>query len=223
MAAAAGADIKSRYDIVLRIYAGYDETSVWQEFGEMKVASKEDIPAAWGNPDTTKPRWVVTRYVPWTSWKAGAQQWGLSSVRQGENSGTITHEIAHFAFRTGDNNNNPYVQPYRRVGSGPWDIMDRGSFNGPGGPHRRWVVPANEGASMPAGFTLRMVMSAPLFVLLGWWAGRDGTAPRLDRGEIDAEVAAWRDRRTARIEAQRAALADRRAEEVRRKPWWRRR
>ncbi len=151
----AGADIRKKYDIVLRIYAGYDETSVWQEFGEMKFATKEDIPEAWGNPDKTKPRWVPTRYVPWTSWRAGAQQWGLSSVRQGESSGTITHEIAHFAFRTGDNNNNPYVQPYRRVGSGPWDIMDRGSFNGPGGPHRRWVVPANEGASMPAGFMLR--------------------------------------------------------------------
>jgi M6 family metalloprotease-like protein len=151
----AGKDIRSKYDIVLRIYAGYDETSVWQEFGEMQFASKEDIPEAWGNPDKTKPRWVTTRYVPWTAWKAGAQQWGLSSVRQGESSGTITHEIAHFAFKTGDNNNNPYVEPYRRVGSGPWDIMDRGSFNGPGGPHRRWVVPANEGASMPAGFTLR--------------------------------------------------------------------
>jgi hypothetical protein len=33
--------------------------------------------------------------------------------------------------------------------------MDRGSFNGPGGPHRRWVVPATEGAAMPAGFMLR--------------------------------------------------------------------
>jgi M6 family metalloprotease-like protein len=154
-AADKGADIKKNYDIVLRIYAGYDETSVWQEFGEMKFKSKEDIPADWGNPDTTKPRWIPTRYVPWTTWKAGAQQWGLSSVRQGESSGTITHEIAHFAFRTGDNNNNPYASPYRRVGSGPWDIMDRGSFNGPGGPHRRWVVPAAEGASMPAGFMLR--------------------------------------------------------------------
>ena len=154
-AADRGADIKKNYDIVLRIYAGYDETSVWQEFGEMKFKSKEDIPADWGNPDTTKPRWIPTRYVPWTTWKAGAQQWGLSSVRQGESSGTITHEIAHFAFRTGDNNNNPYASPYRRVGSGPWDIMDRGSFNGPGGPHRRWVVPAAEGASMPAGFMLR--------------------------------------------------------------------
>jgi len=154
----AGADIKKNYDIILRIYAGYDETGVWQEFGEMKFRSKDDIPAEWGNPDVTKPRWLVTRYVPWTTWKAGAQQWGLSSVRQGENSGTITHEIAHLTFRIGDNNNNPYVQPYRRVGSGPWDLMDRGSFNGPGGPHRRWVVPAAEGAFMPAGLTLRSRM-----------------------------------------------------------------
>jgi M6 family metalloprotease-like protein len=152
---AAGADIKSKYDGVLRIYAGYDETGVWQEFGEMKFTSRDAIPPEWGNPDASKPRWVVTRYVPWTSWKAGAQQWGLSSMRQGENSGTITHEIAHLMFRVGDNNNNPYIQPYHRVGTGPWDIMDRGSFNGPGGPHRRWVVPPTEGAAMPAGLMLR--------------------------------------------------------------------
>lgn len=154
----AGADIKKDYDIVLRIYAGYDETGVWQEFGEMKFRSREEIPPEWGNPDATKPRWVATRYVPWTSWRAGAQQWGLSSVRQGENSGTITHEIAHLTFRIGDNNNNPYVEPFRRVGSGPWDLMDRGCFNGPGGPHRRWVVPAAEGAFMPAGLMLRSRM-----------------------------------------------------------------
>lgn len=152
---AAEGDIKSKYDAILRIYAGYDETGVWQEFGEMKFLSKEAIPVEWGNPDTTKPRWVPTRYVPWTSWKAGQMQWGLSSIRQGENSGTITHELGHFAFRIGDNNNNPYIKPYRRVGSGPWDMMDRGSFNGPGGPHKRWVVPATMGAAMPAGLMLR--------------------------------------------------------------------
>jgi len=148
-------DIRSQYDAILRIYAGYDETGVWQEFGEMKFLTKEDIPAEWGNPDTSKPRWIPTRYVPWTSWKAGQMQWGLSSIRQGENSGTITHELGHYAFDIGDNNNNPYIQPYRRVGSGPWDMMDRGSFNGPGGPHMRWVVPAAMGASMPAGLMVR--------------------------------------------------------------------
>jgi M6 family metalloprotease-like protein len=152
---AAEGDIKNQYDAILRIYAGYDETGVWQEFGEMKFLSKDDIPAEWGNPDTSKPGWIPTRYVPWTSWKAGQMQWGLSSIRQGENSGTITHELGHFAFLTGDNNNNPYIKPYRRVGSGTWDMMDRGSFNGPGGPHMRWVVPAAMGAGMPAGLMLR--------------------------------------------------------------------
>ena len=152
---AAEGDIKNKYDAILRIYAGYDETGVWQEFGEMKFLSKETIPVEWGNPDTSRPAWVPTRYVPWTSWKAGQMQWGLSSIRQGENSGTITHELGHFAFDIGDNNNNPYIQPYRRVGSGPWDMMDRGSFNGPGGPHMRWVVPATMGAAMPAGLMIR--------------------------------------------------------------------
>src|SRR5215472_7135423 len=34
-------------------------------------------------------------------------------------------------------------------------MMDRGSFNGPGGPHNRWEVPAQDGASMGAEQTLR--------------------------------------------------------------------
>lgn len=97
---------------------------------------------------------MISRYVDWTSWFAGKQQWGESSMRQGESSGTITHEISHNIFSVGDNNN-PYVTPYRRVGSGTWDMMDRGSFNGPGGPHNRWQVPAQYGASMGAEHTLR--------------------------------------------------------------------
>lgn len=152
--AAAGSTIASQFDLVLRVYAGYDETSVWQEFGEMKFQTKESVPDSWGPPDPNLPNWAPTRYVPWTSWKAGAQLWGSSSMRQGESSGTITHEIVH-TFGIADNNNNPYATPYHRVGSGPWDVMDRGSFNGPGGPHMRWVVPATMGAAMPAGQTLR--------------------------------------------------------------------
>ncbi|SDL80151.1 peptidase M6 [Nonomuraea jiangxiensis] len=143
-----------KYDMVLRVYAGYDETSVWQEFGEMKFQNKEDIPDEWGPPDPALPNWVRGRYTEWTSWKAGAMLWGNAGIRQGESSGTITHEISH-RFDIGDNNNNPYRQPYRRVGTGPFDLMDRGSFNGPGGPHNRWQVPATQGASMPAGQTLR--------------------------------------------------------------------
>ena len=154
-----GDDIADQYrrpdGAVLRIYAGYDETGVWQEFGEMKFNTKEDITPEWGNPNPDMPRWVPTRYVEWTSWLAGSQQWGLSSIRQGENSGTITHELGHFAFSIGDLNNNPYITPYRRVAVGPWDMMDRACFNGPGGPHSRWEVPAIAGASMPAPLMVR--------------------------------------------------------------------
>jgi len=153
--AAVGKDIRKDYNAVLRLYASYDETGVWQEFGEMKFNTKDDIPPEWGNLNPEKPRWIPTRYVEWTSWLAGAQQWGLSSMRQGENSGTITHELGHFSFSLPDLNNNPYVTPYRRVAAGPWDMMDRGSFNGPGGPHRRWVVPPTQGAAMPAGLMVR--------------------------------------------------------------------
>ena len=148
-------DLRGEYDAILRIYASYDETGVWQEFGEMKFDTPEDIPPEWGNPNPDMPRWIPTRYVEWTSWLAGAQQWGLSSMRQGENSGTITHELGHFAFRLPDLNNNPYVEPYRRVAAGPWDMMDRGCFNGPGGPHMRWVVPPAQGAAMPAGLMVK--------------------------------------------------------------------
>jgi M6 family metalloprotease-like protein len=150
-----GEDVRKNYDAILRVYASYDETGVWQEFGEMKFNTKDDIPPEWGNPNPSLPRWITTRYVEWTSWLAGSRQWGLSSMRQGENSGTITHELGHFAFHLPDLNNNPYVKPYRRVAVGPWDIMDRGCFNGPGGPHRRWVVPPTQGAAMPAGMMVR--------------------------------------------------------------------
>jgi M6 family metalloprotease-like protein len=150
-----GEDIRKSYDAVLRTYASYDETGVWQEFGEMKFNTREDIPPEWGNPNPNMPRWIPTRYVEWTSWLAGSQQWGLSSMRQGENSGTITHELGHFAFRLPDLNNNPYVEPYRRVAAGTWDMMDRGCFNGPGGPHMRWVVPPAQGAAMPAGLMVK--------------------------------------------------------------------
>ena len=67
----AGQDVRGKFDLVLRLFAGYDESGVWQEFGEMKFQTKEDITPEFGNPDPAKPRWVRTRYVDWTSWKIG--------------------------------------------------------------------------------------------------------------------------------------------------------
>ena len=151
----AGQDVRDKFDLVLRLFAGYDESGVWQEFGEMKFQTKDDITPEFGNPDPTKPRWVRTRYVEWTSWNAGSWLWSNSAIITGEASGAIRHEVSHAAFKIGDNYNNPYVTPYRRVGAGPWDVMDRGSFNGPGGPHKRYSVPKTEGDAMSAGVMLR--------------------------------------------------------------------
>src|SRR5262249_45956549 len=45
--------------IHLFVYAGYDETSVWQEFGPMLFQNKEDIPREpWGNPNPLLPNWT---------------------------------------------------------------------------------------------------------------------------------------------------------------------
>jgi M6 family metalloprotease-like protein len=153
-----GDSLALSFDLVVRMYAGYDETAVWQEFGEMKFQTKEDITREWGNPDTTKARWVRSRYVPWTSWMAGVWPWsnaGGGRITQGESINSIRHEIAHAAFSIGDNYNNSYITPYRRTPVGPWDLMDRGSFNGPGGPHSRFVLPPNLGGSMSSGLMLR--------------------------------------------------------------------
>ena len=153
-----GDSIANKFDLVVRLYAGYDETATWQEFGEMKFQTRDDITREWGNPDTTKKRWVPTRYVPWTSWVAGVWPWsnaGGGRITQGESVNSIRHEIAHAAFSIEDNYNNSYAQPYRRTPVGPWDLMDRGSFNGPFGPHHRFALPPNEGGSMAAGLMLR--------------------------------------------------------------------
>src|SRR5258708_5148448 len=89
---------------------------------------------------------------------AGVWPWsnaGGGRITQGESVNSIRHEIAHAAFSIGDNYNNPYGQLARRAPVGPWDLMDRGSFNGPYGPHHRYALPPNEGGSMAAGLMLR--------------------------------------------------------------------
>ena len=53
--------------------------------------------------------------------------------------------------------------------------------------------------------------------------GPSGPPVITQRRDVEAEVVAWRDRRTARIEAQRAAREAARAAEPPRRSWWRRR
>jgi M6 family metalloprotease-like protein len=154
-----GQEVADQYDFVFYLSAGQDESSTWQEFGEMKFATREDVSDEFGPPDPALPNWNNTRYVEWTSWQASANLWpnaGGGSSIQAESSGmsTYAHEFSHI-LGIGDNYNNPYSVPARRAYSGPWEMLDRGTFNGPGGPHSRWLIPATGGASMGAQHMLR--------------------------------------------------------------------
>jgi M6 family metalloprotease-like protein len=154
-----GQDIATKYDVIFYQTAGNDESSTWQEFGEMKFADCESIPAEFGGPDPAKPRCAKTRYVPWTTWQAAANHWpnaSGTSTTQAESSGlgTFSHELSH-VFGIADNYNNPYSIPQRRAGAGPWSMLDRGTFNGPGGPHTRFHIPATQGGAVGVQHTLR--------------------------------------------------------------------
>jgi M6 family metalloprotease-like protein len=154
-----GEEVAAQYDFVFYLAAGQDESSTWQEFGEMKFAGKDSVSEAFGPPDDALPNWNATRYVEWTSWQASSTIWpnatSGSSV-QAESSGmsTYAHEFSHI-LGVGDNYNNPYSVPARRDYSGPWEMLSRGTFNGPGGPHSRWLIPGTAGSSMGAQHMLR--------------------------------------------------------------------
>jgi M6 family metalloprotease-like protein len=149
------------FDNGFYVTAGHDESSTWQEFGEMMFQDRDQIPDAFGpprNPDGSAPlnqlgnpmpNWADTRYVDWTSWKAAANHWPNASggtSTQAESSGlsVFAHEFSHLRGLP-DNYNNPFADNERNF-TGYWEMMSRGTFNGPGGTHNRWQVP-NQGGS----------------------------------------------------------------------------
>ncbi|KAL1954435.1 hypothetical protein VTO42DRAFT_1159 [Malbranchea cinnamomea] len=148
------------FELVFILSAGQDESSTWQEFGEMKFQTPEDVPDEFGPPTSgNDTNYATTRYIDWTSWASASCIWpnaGGGSSTQSESSGmgTFAHELSHL-LDIGDNYNNPYGDPPRRSYTGPWSMLSRGSFNGPGGPHTRWQIPPVQGGSMGSLHTLR--------------------------------------------------------------------
>lgn len=152
------------YDFRWLVHAGYGESGMWQEFGEMMFTGPEAVSDRFGPPtphaDEEWPNAAGTRYVDWTSWAAAEAIWshaipGVFST-QAESSGAavFAHELSHI-FGVLDNYNNPYGMPVRRSYTGQWAMLSRGAFNGPGGAHSRWQIPATQGASMGAHHMLR--------------------------------------------------------------------
>ncbi|WP_162605710.1 M6 family metalloprotease domain-containing protein [Jiangella aurantiaca] len=158
------------FDNGFYVSAGHDETSTWQEFGEMMFRTPADVPAEFGPPGATEgpvlnadgnpiPNAVPTRYVPWTSWQSAANHWPNASrdgtSTQAENSGlsVFAHEFSHLRGLP-DNYNNPFQPSSGRNYTGYWEMMSRGSFNGPGGTHNRWQVPNAGGSALGPHHTL---------------------------------------------------------------------
>jgi hypothetical protein len=126
----------------------------------MLWTDREQVPAKFGPPGAEDgpvlnsagnpiPNWAPTRYVPWTSWRAAANHWpnaGGGSSTQAESSGqsVFAHEFSHLRGLP-DNYNNPFGDTDRNY-TGYWEMMSRGTFNGPGGTHNRWQIP-NQGGS----------------------------------------------------------------------------
>ena len=154
-----GNSTANSYELVFILSAGQDESSTWQEFGEIMFQTRQDVPDSFGPPVDSLSNWAQTRYVNWTSWASAATIWpnaGDGSSTQGESSGmaTYAHELSHL-LGIGDNYNNPYDDPAIRSFTGPWSMMSRGSFNGPSGPHTRWEIPATHGGSLGSHHTVR--------------------------------------------------------------------
>ena len=151
------------YDNGFYVTAGHDESSTWQEFGEMLWMDRSEVPAAFGPPGAENgpvlnsagnpiPNWSPTRYVPWTSWAAAANHWpnasqdGTSTQAESSGQSVFAHEFSHLRGLP-DNYNNPFADDIRNF-TGYWEMMSRGTFNGPGGTHNRWQIPNAGGSAL---------------------------------------------------------------------------
>ena len=157
-----GQTVVGSYDNIFYVSAGEDQSSTWQEFGEMKFNSQDDVTDAFGPKaygDLTQTNWSPTRYVSWTSWASASTIWpnasGNTSI-EGESSGmsTYAHELSH-NLSIPDNYGNPYAAIQQRGFTGMWDMMSRGTFNGPGGPHTRFLIPPTQGSSLGSQHNVR--------------------------------------------------------------------
>ena len=150
------------FDNAYYVSAGHDESATWQEFGEMRFVDQNAVTDAFGpkhiNPAFPR-NWAAhaLRAVDLVGGReqhlAERQRHGLDRGRE-LGHGVFAHELSH-NLSLPDNYGNPFGTPTSRSAGGMWDMMSRGSFNGPGGQHTRWQVPPTQGASLGAQHGMR--------------------------------------------------------------------
>ena len=67
---------------------------------------------------------------------------------------TYAHELTH-NLGLPDNYNNPFNTVQQVTATGMWDMMSRGSFNGPGGQHQRYLIPPTQGEALGSQHNVR--------------------------------------------------------------------
>ncbi|MEA2451645.1 MAG: hypothetical protein QOG04_355 [Actinomycetota bacterium] len=148
------------FDFRFLLHAGYDESGVWLNYGQAMFPEKEAVTDLYGPANPDHRNWATTRYVEWTSFFAAQQIWShalpgaLSTQGESDGGSTYAHELSHI-LGVLDNYNNPYAENPDRAYGGPWDMMDRGTFNGPGGPFERNQIPPTQGGTMGSHHMLR--------------------------------------------------------------------
>ncbi|MDR0795316.1 MAG: InlB B-repeat-containing protein [Tannerella sp.] len=124
------------------------------------------------HPENPHYAFAKTRYIPWSTWYGALGIWSgagsatdsvpgfpsksipLSIQGESDGMGTFAHEFGHL-MKLPDNYNNPYDIPRTRSYTGPYELMSRGSFGGPGGNHLRYQIPSTMGSSCPPNQVLR--------------------------------------------------------------------
>ncbi|MBE2317594.1 immune inhibitor A [Solirubrobacter sp. CPCC 204708] len=154
---------RATFDNAYFVSAGQDESATWQEFGEMRFTGPEAVTDPFGpkhiDPLHARGNWASTRYIPWTSWAAASNIWpsanqNVSTEAESSGMAVFAHELSH-NLGLPDNYNNPFQAVPQRTAGGMWDMMSRGSFNGPGGQHTRWMIPPTQGAALGAQHGIR--------------------------------------------------------------------
>jgi hypothetical protein len=125
----------SLFDQVFYVTAGQDESSTWEEWGQMIFADATAVTDDFGPPRTPgykvdadgdpvniygkkMSNWAKTRYIEWSSWAAAVNHWPNASSGSGGNGGsstqaessglgTFVHEASH-VLGIGDNYGNPF-------------------------------------------------------------------------------------------------------------------
>jgi M6 family metalloprotease-like protein len=148
------------FDFRFLLHAGYDESGMWLNYGMALFPEPEAVSDKYGPANPDHRNWATTRYVPWTSFFSAQNIWShalpgtLATEGESDGGSVYAHELSH-VLGVLDNYNNPYDENPKRAYSGPWDMMSRGTFNGPGGPFERYTIPPTQGTTMGSHHMLR--------------------------------------------------------------------